>query len=124
MLRLMPQEMEVWYLLPSLRKELAKSFINDYNLSQKKAAQILGVTESAISQYFKSKRAKSLKFDKNDILEIKKTALKIIRDEKNARVHFYNLSKKLKGSKSMCEIHHRFDKTLPKECGLCKQNKH
>lgn len=118
-LKLMPQEVEVWYLLPSLRKELARIFIEDYKLSQKETASILGVTESAVSQYVKSKRASLLIFSKTELDEVKKYADKIIKDRENSRNYFYELSKKLRGSKSMCELHKKKDPSLSKDCSLC-----
>ena len=45
MQHIMPQEIEVWYLIPALRKELARIFIKDYGLAQKKAAELLGISE-------------------------------------------------------------------------------
>lgn len=122
-LKIMPQELEVWYLIPSLRKELANIFIKIYKLNQKQAAQILGITESAVSQYIKSKRAKEIIFSEQEKEEIRKTAEKIIKDQKNIRNYFYELSSKLRGSKGMCAIHKKHDTNLPVNCDLCKQIK-
>ena len=60
MQHIMPQEIEVWYLIPALRKELARIFIKDYGLAQKKAAELLGISGAAVSQYVKEKRAKEI----------------------------------------------------------------
>jgi len=49
-------EENVWYLLPLIRKEFAKSLIKDYGLTQRKAAEKLGITEAAVSQYVSKKR--------------------------------------------------------------------
>ena len=49
-------EVVVWYTLPIIRKEFAKSLINDHGLTQRKAAEKLGITESAVSQYISKKR--------------------------------------------------------------------
>lgn len=49
-------EESVWYYLPLIRKEFAKSLINDYGLTQRKAAEKLGITEAAVSQYVSKKR--------------------------------------------------------------------
>jgi len=46
----------VWYLLPIIRKEFAKSLIKDHGLTQRKAAEKLGITEAAVSQYILKKR--------------------------------------------------------------------
>ena len=118
-LKLMPQELEVWYLLPSLRKEIAKTLVNEHELSQKKVAEIFGMTESAVSQYLKSKRASELKFSKPELAEIHKSADKIFNDEKNYHRHLFELSKKMRGTKSLCELHKRRDPSLKRNCSLC-----
>lgn len=118
-LNIMPQELEVWYLIPSLRKELAKIFIRDYKLSQKKAAELLGLTESAVSQYLKSKRGKEIKFTKDELEEIKKNAEKIIKNPKEMTAYLYQLSKKLRGSKGMCEIHKKYE-NISINCDMCR----
>src|SRR3989338_6851543 len=81
----LPQELEIWYLIPALRRELTKIFISDFKLSQKKISDILGVTESAVSQYQNSKRAQDLKFSKKEIEKIKTFAKKIIVYKKHSK---------------------------------------
>jgi predicted transcriptional regulator len=54
----MPQEVEVWYILPALRRELAKVMKFDRGQAQKSIARILGVTEPAVTQYMLSKKDK------------------------------------------------------------------
>ena len=115
----LPQELEIWYLIPALRRELTKFFISDFKLSQKQASKILGITESAVSQYLSSKRGDELKFSKEDLKEIKKTAQKIISNEKNFNEHFYKLCIKLRGTENLCRLHRKYDKSVPKNCDLC-----
>jgi predicted transcriptional regulator len=117
-----PQEVEVWYLLPAMRKALVQIFKQDYNLTQKKSAQLLGLTESAISQYLHSKRAQKINFTPNELLKIKKAAKDIVSDSKNRRYYFQKLAKSLRGSESLCKIHKQKDPTLPKNCELCNFN--
>lgn len=76
-----PQELEVWYILPSIRKEIAVC-LKKQGLSQKQIAKMLGLSESAISQYSKLKRAKEIHFSENVKNEIKKSANKI-KNKKN-----------------------------------------
>jgi len=52
-----PCEYIVWYGLPILRKEIVKSMVNEFGLSQKEAADKMGVTPAAVSQYLSGKRA-------------------------------------------------------------------
>ena len=40
MTRIMPQEMEVWYLLPTLRKCLAEVYKGEYKMKQKEVAAV------------------------------------------------------------------------------------
>ena len=71
-------EESVWYLLPLIRKEFAKSLIKDHGLTQRKAAERLGITESAVSQYVSKKRGD---FKVNDGLirrEIKESTKRIM----------------------------------------------
>ncbi len=118
-MKLMPQELEVWYLIPAIRRELAKCFTQDYNMSQKGASDVLGITESAISQYIKEKRGAELKFNKSEVIKIKKAAEKIIKDKVNAGKHLFELSLELRGTDSLCELHKKHDPSIDKKCDLC-----
>jgi predicted transcriptional regulator len=46
-----PCEIVVWYVLPVVRREIAKSLVSDFGLNQRTAAGKLGITEAAVSQY-------------------------------------------------------------------------
>ena len=54
-----PCELIVWYVLPSIRRELAKELVEKHHLTQAEVARRFGVTDAAISQYLKSKRGTS-----------------------------------------------------------------
>jgi predicted transcriptional regulator len=115
---IMPQEIEVWYLIPALRRELAGIFIKRHGMSQKKAANLLRITESAISQYLKSKRGNGLKFSRNDLAAIKRAANEILNGRDSMRI-IYELCVKLRKSKVICEIHRSRNKGIEKSCNIC-----
>ena len=115
----MPQEIEVWYLIPALRRELAKILISDYGLNQKKVAEMFGITNAAISQYLNFKRGNEMKFSKVEIEKIKKTAGEIAKGNDDVMKNIYNLSVSLRKSKAICSIHMSHDKSVPKECDIC-----
>jgi predicted transcriptional regulator len=71
-------EENVWYLLPLIRKEFAKSLITNHGLTQRKAAEKLGITESAVSQYVSKKRGDLKVTDIAIRREIKKSTKRII----------------------------------------------
>jgi len=121
MSRIMPQEIEVWYLIPALRREFARIFIKDYGLTQKKAAEILSITEAAISQYLNSKRASQIRFSKKELYEIKKSANELIKNPEMLIKNLYNLCIYLRESKVICELHKNHDKSIPKNCDVCFQ---
>ena len=91
----MPQEIEVWYLIPAIRKELARTLVSDHGLNQKKVSEILGMTEAAVSQYLNKKRASRIKFSKKESEIIKKSAEKLL-EKKNVTRVIYDLCKILR----------------------------
>ena len=74
-----PCEYIVWHGLPIIRKELAKSMINHYDLNQTETAKKLGISSAAVSQYLSGKRAKIGVIDDEMCREINISAERIIR---------------------------------------------
>ena len=73
----LPCEKIIWYGIPVIRREIAFCLINNFGLSQKEAAEKLGLTPSAVSQYISKKRGKITIIDKKIIHEINLSAKKI-----------------------------------------------
>jgi uncharacterized protein len=115
----MPQEIEVWYLIPALRKEIAKILVKNSHMTQKKVSKVLGISEGAISQYFRAKRGNELKFSDDELGEIRETAEKIFEDPEHYNEELYRLCVKFRGAESVCSFHKKHDKSLPKNCDLC-----
>ena len=113
----LPQEIEVWYIIPSIRKELAKLLTEKYKLTFDKVGEILGVSKAAISQYINKKRANILRFPASIRKEIEKSA-KIINENNNLAlkeiIRILNLMKK---SKCECGICRKYNKGIFKVCG-------
>ena len=118
-LQQMPQEIEVWYVIPAIRRELAKILVKDFKKSQKECAALLGITEAAVSQYLSQKRAKEVIFGRNTVKEIKKAAERIIKEGEVLMEEIYRLTAMVKVSKLLCDVHRKHDKTLPKGCDVC-----
>ena len=51
-----PCELIVWYVLPTIRRELARELVETHSMTQAEVARRFGVTDAAISQYLKKKR--------------------------------------------------------------------
>lgn len=114
----MPQEIEVWYLIPGIRRELAKAFLGK-GMSQKKISELLGITESAVSQYLKEKRGSEMKFEDSELKLIEAAAERIVDDNIEANKEIYDLCIKFRGSDSLCEFHRSHDSTVKKDCDMC-----
>ena len=116
-----PQEIEVWYVLPAIRREFAKSLVYQ-GLSQKEVSLKLGITEAAISQYLKDKRASEIELEPFIKKAIERAAKKIIK-QGNIMKEIERISYLMKKNKNLCEIHHKYDKDLPKHCDICLYEK-
>jgi len=110
------QEIEVWYVLPALKRAIAIK-MREMGLKQSEIAEKLHLAKSAISQYFKNKRASKIKFSKDFENEIKKSASNIIRNN-NFMEEIEKLCKKFKEKGCLCEIHKKYCQ-LPSRCSIC-----
>ena len=106
-------------MIPAIRRELTKCFIDSYGFSQKRVAGILGITESAVSQYINEKRGGELKFTKNEMEKIKKSADRIVNDKDNIGKYLFELSRELRGTDSLCELHRKHDPSVEGNCKIC-----
>lgn len=116
----LPQEIEVWYILPAIRKEIANILITQYNIPQKQIAYILGITEAAVSQYKKNKRAK-IELEVTIKEEVKISAKKMLEDPNYMVSEITRLLELAREKKIRCQIHMQFQE-IPHECKLCEYN--
>ena len=117
----MPQEIEVRYILPAIRREFAKIFIQEHGLSQKNAASVLGLTEAAVSQYIHSKRAKEVVFSGNVINEIRVSADRVLADKNNKQrliAEMYRITNLTTVKHILCDLHRSQSKELS-SCNIC-----
>ena len=117
----MPQEIEVRYILPAIRRELARIFIQEHKLSQKEAAKLLGLTEAAVSQYQHSKRAKEVIFSNDVVHEIMASAKKIIAESASKQRligEIYRITNLTTVKQILCDLHRSQSKDL-ESCNVC-----
>jgi predicted transcriptional regulator len=72
----LPQEIELWYIIPAIRREMARNLLKR-GLRQRDVARRLGVTDAAVSQYFSSKRGSEVRFSRKINQEIRDSAERI-----------------------------------------------
>lgn len=90
----------VRYILPAIRAKLAKELVNKYGYRSKDAAEILGLTQAAVSQYMNSKRGQQ--------------GIELIESSKNAEAVIEELLEKITGGKF------DFDKEVEYLCKICE----
>ena len=146
---MMPQEVEVWYVLPAIRRELAKVMKTkvvprkneegatvDHKITQKEIARMLGVTEPAITQYLLKKKGRRSRGDQvvipDPILrEIDKSADIMIEEYEKARKmsqedifeemtrEMNRIIRVMRDEGVMCDIHREFCAHVNDPCDAC-----
>lgn len=117
-----PQEIEVWYILPAIRKKIALKLI-EKGLVQKDVAKMMGITPAAVSQYKKQKRAKVEIFDKEMEKELEKSVQRIIKNHKSLANEIIYLNNQIKKKGIVCKIYNKICalNVDPKNCPYCKK---
>jgi predicted transcriptional regulator len=146
---MMPQEVEVWYVLPAIRRELAKVMktkvvprVNedggmiDHKITQKEIARMLGVTEPAITQYLLKKKGQRSRGDQvvlpeSILREIDKSADHMIAEYEKARMkdeedifeemtgEINRIIRIMRDAGIMCDIHREFCAHVNDSCEAC-----
>ena len=114
-----PQEIDVWYILPAVRKEIALALAKK-GLKQREIARKLGMTEAAVSQYVKKKRAKSIELPVNIRKEIHKAAENLANEHDCHRYEVQSILDMIRLSGLLCKAHRKYDK-VPECCNVCLQ---
>ena len=112
----LPQEIEVWYIIPAIRRELAKILSEKYKLTFDKIGNALGVSKAAISQYINKKRATAMKIPANMKKEIEVSARIIVKNENLAVKEIIRILNLMKQTKCSCGICKKYNKGILKQC--------
>jgi uncharacterized protein len=100
----LPQEIEVWFIIPALRRDLAKCLVQKHGLSYDKVGKLLGITKAAISQYLKNKRATKIKLHKKIEMDICFSCEKIIHNKSDSVKEITKLLRKIRDKNLHCEV--------------------
>ena len=102
-----PCEYMLWNGIPAIRKELAETMIKQFGLSQREAAEKLGITPSAVCQYLSKKRGKTDIFDDTIIEEISLSAERIVKNDESIVIletcRICKIVQKIKDFSVICE---------------------
>jgi len=112
----LPQEIEVWYVIPAVRRELAQVLAEKHNMKQKDIAKILGITEAAVSQYVHNKRAQEIVFSKEMKKQMEISAKIMIENSKKAVSEILKLVSLAKQQGFSCELCKKHNKGILPLC--------
>jgi len=148
---MMPQEVEVWYVLPALRREIAKimktktvprvgedGMKKEHKITQKEIAKMLGVTEPAITQYLLKKKGRrsrgdQVKIPERFLPEIEKSADTMIEqyEKKSSNDDMFEVMtgeinrmiRVIRNDGAMCDFHRLFSAHVKDKCTACDKDK-
>ena len=104
-------EVIVTTILPAIRSLITKELLSSYHLTQKEAADLLGLTQPAISQYYRESRGFKVKLleKQPEIMKMINTLTKDIAAErlnaKEVQSRFCSICKSVRESKAICRLH-------------------
>ena len=115
-----PQEIEVWYIIPSIRKELAKAY-KEAGLSQSEIAKKMGLTPAAVSQYINKKRGKEAILPPIIIKEIKKSAKRTKKSRSRQKVmdEIQRICRIIRKKGILCKVHRKHSSRSLRNCKIC-----
>lgn len=100
----LPQEIEVWYIIPAIRREISFCLSKDYGVSYDNIGKILGISKAAVSQYIRKKRAAKIKLHPEAMKEIDKSCKFISKRKSNSLIEITRILNVIKKKKLHCEI--------------------
>lgn len=113
---LLPQEIEVWYIIPKIRKELSLLLVKKHQLSYEKAGDILGISKAAVSQYLSNKRANKIKISDEIQKEIGKSAELLANKKSNGMIEIEKILAIMKTKQCSCDVCKKYNKDVIKYC--------
>ncbi len=124
--KILPEELAVKSALPALRASIAKELMSKHGMTQTKAAELLGVTQTAVSYYLRDKRGSGAQ-DSIQSEKIKRTITEIsgmlAQKEVNRRAvaaKFTEALSYIKRNRLLCNVHKQYEPQLdPDACDIC-----
>ena len=111
---LMPQEIEIHYLIPSINRIIAKKLSNS-DIAKKDIAKLMYSQNSTISQYIHDKRGKKIEFDQEIIEYIENKSESILKNN-NYLQELQNILSKFRREKILCKYHRELSPIINQSC--------
>jgi uncharacterized protein len=112
-----PQEIEVWYIIPAIRREIAKE-MKSLGVSQVKISKTFGLSSAAISQYLSKKRGKNVEFPLEINKLVKAASKRLKEDPKCITEEIQKIVSEIRNSGLLCDYHKKYS-SITKGCNVC-----
>tara|TARA_Y100000310_G_C20149123_1_gene563856 strand:+ start:131 stop:571 length:441 start_codon:yes stop_codon:yes gene_type:complete len=110
---LQPQEIEVFYIIPALKRQIAMNMkLNGFK--QNKIAELLHIENATVSQYLHQKRGNKIEFNEEILKDIAKSS-KEIKDGISLLREMQRLLRRIKETREICRIHKELS-DIPEDC--------
>jgi len=122
----MPCEIAVKSVVPAIRAFVATELTQSYNMKQNDVAELLGITQTAVSKYTTQVRGAALKIDQTEEIQymMKKIANQLANREitrQDLVIKFCEVCETVRKTGIMCNLCKRSDPTINvKTCLVCK----
>lgn len=100
----LPQEIEVWYIIPVIRKEMSICFSKEHKISYDNIALMMGLTKAAISQYISGKRVEKIKIHPKALEEVKVSCKRVVSNKSIVIKEISRILEIIKRKKLHCEM--------------------
>ena len=122
---LVPCEVAVKCVLPAVRAMITRELMMKHKLKQVETAKLLGVSQPAISLYFRERRGKAIDLENESDIALLIEDLATLLAKGNSSPEdfisaFCEICTTIRKKGLMCKLHKVFDPTIDIEkCGIC-----
>jgi len=103
-MKILPQEIEVWYIIPAIRRDMSKILVDEHKLSYERTAEFLEITKAAVSQYINNKRAAKIRLHERALDEIRKSCKKLVDEKSDVASEITRILDFIRKNKLHCEL--------------------
>jgi hypothetical protein len=120
-----PCEVAVKCVLPVVRAMIARELTTRHQLKQVDAAKLLGVSQPAISLYYRSRRGKAIDLENDQSVKtlVAQTADSLVENRLSRTdliLMYCKICRTIRSKGLLCKLHKAFDPAMNiEECGLC-----
>jgi uncharacterized protein len=124
---ILPEELASKSVIPAIRALVVKRLIDEHGMTQQEAAQLLGVTQPAVSKYLHEKRGAAIKLTGiKAIDEATDEIAELISSHKAPQIEVMSRIEAacdyVRRNRYMCDLHKKLEPTMDVDsCHICEQ---